>query len=79
MADGTLLRTLSGHTGWVHSVCASTDGKFVFSGSRDKTIRVWSFADGKLLHTLNGHTDEVSSVHAAADGHHLLSGSHDHT
>ena len=32
---------LNGHTDWVNSVAFSPDGKFLASGSMDKTIIIW--------------------------------------
>ena len=46
-------RVLKSHTGWVRSVHA--DSQHIVSGSRDKTVRVWSLADGKLLRP-GGHS-----------------------
>jgi WD40 repeat protein len=40
-SDKTLLRTLTGHKDWVHEVFFSPDGKFLISGSKDGTVRIW--------------------------------------
>jgi WD40 repeat protein len=36
-----VLRTLTGHRGYVYSVAVSADGRRLFSASRDETIKVW--------------------------------------
>jgi WD40 repeat protein len=60
---------------WVWSVAWSPDGRYLASGSRDNTVRVWDAADGRLLRTLEGHTDTVWSVAWSPDGRFLASGS----
>lgn len=35
------LKTLSGHKGWVLSLAFSHDGKYLYSGAEDKTLKVW--------------------------------------
>ena len=45
-ATGELIRTLSGHTGWVVSLAFSHDGQTLASGSYDRSIRLWNVADG---------------------------------
>ena len=52
VADGTMLRVLSGHTEFVTSVAFSPSGEYLASGSYDQTIRIWRVADGKELHRL---------------------------
>jgi WD40 repeat protein len=52
MSDGTVLRTLVGHTGMISSLAFSPDGTNLISGSWDYTIKVWQVADGNLLRTL---------------------------
>ncbi len=65
-----VLETLSGHTDWVMCLALTPDGKIV-SGSRDKTVKVWSEnTDGKggwTNETLSAHTDYVYSVGVLPD------------
>ena len=49
----------------VYSVCFSADGKFIASGSRDKTVKIWSVGSSGTFEcqsTLTGHTDSVNQV-----------------
>lgn len=74
-----LVRTLEGHKDCVGSVAVSPDGKYIISGSYDKTVKVWEFETGKLVRTLEGHKDPVSSVAISSDGEYIISGSRDET
>jgi WD40 repeat protein len=46
MQSGEVKR-LTGHEGWVNSVAVTSDGRYVGSGSSDKTVRVWYIGDLK--------------------------------
>jgi WD40 repeat protein/serine/threonine protein kinase len=67
------LLTLQGHTGNIHSVAYSPDGKRLASGSGDTTVKVWDAQTGQELLTLRGHTLAVSSVAYSPDGKRLAS------
>ncbi|MDC0347272.1 WD40 repeat domain-containing protein [Planctomycetota bacterium] len=71
--------TLSGHAGSVYSVSWSPDGRFLASGSGDRTIKIWNAATGREEKTLRGHTNSVRSVSWSPDGRTLASGSSDNT
>lgn len=43
--DWSLVQSLSGHTGNVHSVDASRDGKWIVSGGYDRTVKLWGRND----------------------------------
>jgi WD40 repeat protein len=38
---GKLVHSFPGHTGLISSLAFSLDGKRLYSGSRDKTVKVW--------------------------------------
>ncbi|KAH6569656.1 hypothetical protein BASA50_002724 [Batrachochytrium salamandrivorans] len=71
-----LKHELKGHTGAVYAVQYSPCGRFVSSGSFDKTVRIW---DQKEVHTLRGHTLNVSDLSWSSDSTELLSGAYDQT
>jgi len=76
---GRSVRTLTGHSGDVLSVCFSPDGTMVCSGSSDKTLKLWSLSSSSLLETFTGHSDSVCSVCFSPDGTMVCSGSDDKT
>jgi serine/threonine protein kinase len=71
--------TLRRHQDHVYSVSFSPDGKFLASGSRDRTVKVWEVGSWREVATLRGHQDWVSSVSFSPDGKFLASGSRDWT
>jgi WD40 repeat protein/serine/threonine protein kinase len=72
-------RTLRGHTGPVHSVAFSPDGKRLVSGGYDGTVKVWDAQTGQETLSLKGHTFEVHSVAFSPDGKRIASASNDQT
>jgi WD40 repeat protein len=53
------ITTLQGHRNRVLSVAFSPDGKYLTSGSQDKTIKLWSVESQKEVATLQGHSLSV--------------------
>jgi len=55
----------------------SSDGKYIISGSKDKTIKQWNVETGENVRTLIGHSGTVTSLCISTDGKYLVSGSKD--
>ncbi len=55
-------------TGEISSVAYSPDGRFVLTGSEDKTARLWDAATGQQIRSFEGHTNRVTSVAFSPDG-----------
>ena len=52
--NGTIYSHLEGHEHTVLSVVVSPDGKYIVSGSVDKTIKVWELGTGRLVYNIKG-------------------------
>ena len=59
--DIKLVKTLSGHKGWVKCILLLPDGRVV-SGSHDNTLKVWNPMTNQCEKTLMGHTDRIETV-----------------
>jgi WD40 repeat protein len=57
-----------GHRHVVTSVAFSADGKFLLSGSRDKTLKVWNLQTKRLERTLAASRSGIAAVAVSPDG-----------
>jgi WD40 repeat protein len=74
-----LMLDTGGHMTKIQSLTFTPDGKYVVSGSDDKTVRVWDWAAGKTVRTIRGQVGpgDEGKVYAAAlspDGKVLVTG-----
>jgi WD40 repeat protein/tetratricopeptide (TPR) repeat protein len=74
----SVLLTLDAHADSVMSVSFSPDSEILASGSKDKTVKLWT-RNGRLIKTLTGHTGWVTGVTFSPDGSMLASASDDGT
>ncbi|XP_073156401.1 protein JINGUBANG-like [Henckelia pumila] len=56
------------HVDAISSLSLSEDKSLLYSGSWDKTLKVWRVADSKCLESINAHDDAVNSVVSGFDG-----------
>jgi len=70
---------LTGHTNDVYSAMYSPDGRFIGTGSGDRTVRLWDAVTGAPIALLAGHGNFVRSVAFTPDSRSIGSGSSDNT
>ncbi len=68
VADGKLIRNITGHTNVIWGLDFSPDGKLLASGSSDLSARIWTVADGKISKTLTDPTGPVYDLTFSKDG-----------
>ena len=75
------VQVLDDHSHVICALCFSPDGKQLATGSKDKSVKVYSFNDGNgnaiLAHTLEGHTNYIWHLSFSPDSTTLCSGSWD--
>ena len=70
MDDNSLLRIINGHTGLVHVVSHSIDGKYLIS-SDGHEVKVWDFDSGVCLQTIK-QVRSVSGCYFTADNKYII-------
>ena len=68
---------LQTHSGEIYCLAISNDGKFIVTGSKDASLRVWDFDERKLVACYYGHTSYVNCVIVSSDSGFVVSGSND--
>jgi WD40 repeat protein len=76
---GKLTSTYKGHKDFVNSVACSMNGKYIVSGSNDKTAILWDPKTGQKVREFVGHVFKVNSVFISFDSRYLITGSNDGT
>ena len=70
---------LQGHVGPINTLQLTADGVRAFTGSRDRTLRVWNVEQLTAVEAFKGHTREVVYLDISADGERIVSIGRDRT
>ncbi len=66
--NGTLLRSLEGHTEEITGVLALPDGKRALTTAMDGTLRLWDLVDARPLRTTPAHRGECTNLRLSESG-----------
>ena len=55
-------KTVSGHNGLIRDLLLSNDLQKLFSGSDDKSIKMWDVQTFKCLKTFKGHSHSANKI-----------------
>lgn len=75
--DGKTVKSGGGHGDHVLKIAISPKEPLIATGSKDKSVRLWSEGDLKSTKTLSGLTDEVFALAFSPDGQLVAGGSYD--
>ncbi|KAG9402441.1 hypothetical protein AC1031_007055 [Aphanomyces cochlioides] len=74
-----IISTMDGHQGDVIALTASSNGRYLFSGARDNSIKVWHVAQHREMRSIKGHAGDVRRMILMANEEYLYSASVDGT
>ena len=67
----------NGHSGEILAMDISFDGKYLVTGGKDCSLKIWSLVDQKFLDGLSGHRGEITSLKFRQNSYELCSVSAD--
>ncbi|HZH85896.1 MAG TPA: caspase family protein [Brumimicrobium sp.] len=68
-----------GHSKTVTASDISHNGKYIATGSIDRSIVIWEKKSGKEIRILHHHVKSITALHFSKDDQHILSASNDNT
>ncbi len=79
VADGALIKTLTGHQNVARCVSFSPDGSLLATAAGDATVRIYRTSDWSLVRVLLGHTSDIYDIAFSPNGQLIATGSYDQT
>lgn len=68
-----------GHSKTITATDISHNGKYIATGSIDRSILIWEKKSGKEIRILHHHVKSITALHFSKDDKHILSASNDNT
>jgi len=68
-----------GHNAAIKAAVFTSDGKYMLTGSRDKTAKLWDLNNGRELKTYFGHESTINGIALSPDGKYFATSSADKT
>lgn len=67
------------HTAWIWSIKFTVDGSHMFTGSSDRTMKVWKQTGNtwSVIATVGGHSHRVSMISLNGEGNKIVTSSID--
>jgi len=65
-------KVFDGHSDEVHVITSTANGKYIISGSGDKTIRAWDISTLKQLSVLKASDKMISNIHLTPNDEFLV-------
>jgi len=72
--SGMSIRTFQGHSDMIRSLGFSLDGRYLVTGSEDKTAKIWDVATGREIISFRDSTHAVRAVCLSVDGKYVVTG-----
>ncbi|NJR65564.1 MAG: WD40 repeat domain-containing protein [Leptolyngbyaceae cyanobacterium CRU_2_3] len=79
MPNGVMLKTLDGHTDTVTALDISQESRWLVSGGKDRTLRLWDTVSGALIWSVEAHKADITAVAISPDTQSIVSSSEDGT
>jgi len=77
MYDLRFMKAIECHTGYVLTLSVDNKGKWLLSGSKDRTAKLISLETGTVMHNVKTHSNSVLSVSISPNGTMFCTGSGD--
>lgn len=61
-------KILTGHSGQIKALAVAKDGKWLFTGSYDRTVGIWDLPEGRLIRRIGTTPQGIATIACTPDG-----------